>query len=599
MYSCSKLNTVPTDFLAPETYYTTEAQLNAGLTGVYDCLQKGNMFSGGDGLATVFNVTDEMYYAQNGTGPKVWAFTASERLVNNIWSACYTGIQRANVVLANIEKPEMADSSRQIVKGEVKFLRAFFYFVLVQNFGDVPLRKEPTPSVTDVNIKRTPANEVYDFIIREMTEAESLLPPVGTYTYNERPTKQAAEGMLARICLFKAGFPNNDVSKYAEAAQWAKKAIASGLLELNPDYGKVFVNMVQDRYDIKESVWEIGYYTTGVGDAYKEYSPSLGVTLGVNQTDGKYGVVTGAYRIHKRLYDLFEKDANLKGGLADPSLDLRRDVAIANFKYTGNRAPNKTYYTADQIYDRQPNKFDRINELTENKFQSNTSCNFPALRYSDILLMFAEAENEANGPTQEAIDALNEVRRRGYGKLLNGEGVKSIALLNSGSGYTTPPGVVLSGGGGSDATARAIISGGSVTAIEVTSHGVAYTGAPVVVISGGGGSGATAAAAISKITDADVQPAQYLNKDAFRKLVQDERARELCFEGWRRLDLMRWGILVSTLRAVAAEDNIQAPTAYRNYATIGGNNIGDVNNYLPIPTAEIALNKLITQNPGW
>jgi hypothetical protein len=601
LFSCKKvLDTKPSDFLAPETYFNTEAQLFSSLTGVYDCLQKGNMYSGGDGLATVFNVTDEMFFGQSGTGPKIWNFTANEPLVFNIWSACYTGIQRANIVLANIDKPVMPEDKRKIIKGEAKFLRAYFYFILVQNFGGVPLRKEPTPSVTDVNLARTPAKEVYDFIIAEMTEAEALVAPMTAYTNSERVSQSTVQGLLARVCLFKAGFPNNDATKYPEALTWAKKAINSNLHQLNKSYNQVFINLIQNLYDTKETMWEVGFYTTGVGDAYTEYGASLAVTLGVNQTVQSLGLVSGLYRIHQRLYNMYEKDPYLKDALIpDRSFDLRRDWAIANFRYTSNQAPNKTYYTEAQIYDRQPNKFDRIYELTANKFQSNTPVNYALLRYSDVLLMAAEADNEVNGPTTFGIDAVNNVRRRGYGKYLNGEGVKFITVNAQGTGYTTAPTVTITGGGGSGATATAIVSAGKVIAIDINNHGTAFTSVPVITITGGGGTGATATATLTKITDADLPAAQTADKAAFRQAIQDERARELCFEGWRRVDLMRWGLLVSTLKGVANEANLNAPVTYKPYAVIGGNNISDVNNYLPIPANEMSLNKLVTQNPGW
>lgn len=602
--SCKKvLDTQPSDFVAPEYYFNTETQLNSALTAVYDCMQKGNMYSGGDGLGTVFNVTDEMYFAGNGTGPKVFNYTAGEPLVFSIWNACYTGIQRANLLLANINKPAMDETKRNNVKGQAKFLRAYFYFVLVQNFGAVPLKTEPTQSVVDVNIARTPASEVYDFIIQEMTEADTLVPPSSTYTYAERITQSAVEGILARVCLFKAGFPNNDASKYAEALKWAKKVMGNGLHQLNPNYAQVFINMVQDKYDVKESIWEVGYYTTGVGDAYTEYNPSLAVTLGNTQTNSAYPLVSGLYRIHPKLYNLFEKDPYLKDPqIPDKSFDLRRDQEIAPYRYgtgTNYTAPTRTYYTAAQIYDRQPNKLDRAYELTTNRFQSNTPINYCMLRYSDVLLMAAEAENEVNGPTQFAIDAVNAVRRRGYGKTLNGEGVKFITVTSGGSGYTIAPTVTISGGGGSGATATATVAGGKVTAIDINNHGTFYTSVPTISLTGGGGSGATTTSTLTLTTDADMKAADYASKDTFRKFIQDERARELAFEGWRRTDLIRWNILVPTLQGVANDAILANPATYRDWAAIAGNTVSTVFNYLPIPSNEISLNKSVTQNPGW
>ena len=144
--------------------------------------------------------------------------------------------------------------------------------------------------------------------------------------------------------------------------------------------------------------------------------------------------------------------------------------------------------------------------------------NFPILRYSDVLLMLAEAENEVNGPTTVAYDAINQVRRRAYG-------------LTS---LTTP-------------NATADLPAG-------------------------------------------------LDYDRFGDALREERARELCFEGLRRNDLIRWGLFLTTMKAVAAQFAADSPTAY---GVLGYNNVAARNVLLPIPSAEMSVNRAITQNPGW
>jgi hypothetical protein len=594
--SCTKiLDTKPTDFLAPETYYNDSTQVNNALTAVYDALQKNNLYTGGDGLLTVYNVTDEMFFGSSGSGPKIYNYTGGEVTALNMWSACYMGISRANLLLDNIDRAAMDSVKQRRARGEAKFLRAYFYFVLVQNWGGVPLVTKAVHSVNQVNIARTPEKEVYDFIISEMTEAEAMVAPITAYNHAGRITQSAVQGILARVCLYKAGWPNNDVAQYQNALNWAKKAMGSGLHALNKSYPQVFINLVQNLYDTKESIWEIEYYTTGTGDVYTEYVGSLNATLGVNQTNLALGYVGGSYRIQQHLYNLYQKDSNVVDSLIpDKSVDLRRDWDLAPFKYAV--APAKVYYTAAQIYDRQPNKWDRIYELTANKFQSSSGMNTCMIRYADILLMAAEAENEINGPTQFAIDAVNDVRRRGYGKYLNGEGVKLLTLNAGGTGYTTAT-VSISGGGGTGATAKAVLTAGVVTGVTLTNHGTGYTSVPTITITGDG-TGADVAGTISVITDADLTPDMIASQEALRQAIRDERARELCFEGWRRLDLRRWGVLISTMKDVANEANAST-SSYKAYAAIPGTNISETHLYLPIPINEMALNKLLIQNPGW
>lgn len=249
--------------------------------------------------------------------------------------------------------------------------------------------------------------------------------------------------------------------------------------------------------------------------------------------------------------------------------------------------------------------------------------NFPLLRYSEVLLTYAEALNYKSGPgvatgattvPASAVDALNMVRRRGWG-ILYGNVVKHITVTNGGSGYTSVPTVTITGGGGAGATATAIISGGRVTGINIntpggmvpgapgtlTLAGPYYTDAPTVTITGGGGTGATAIATITASTDADADIASG-DKNGFQLLIRDERMKELCFEGLRRFDLVRWGNFMSYMQS------------FVNYAAANGANnssSGNVNGYqgllnlspkcilLPKPSYELNLNHALTQNEGW
>jgi hypothetical protein len=142
------------------------------------------------------------------------------------------------------------------------------------------------------------------------------------------------------------------------------------------------------------------------------------------------------------------------------------------------------------------------------------------IRYSDVLLMKAEAENEVNAPTSAAYDAINMVRRRAYNKPL---GVADVIC-------DMPAG---------------------------------------------------------------------LDKPKFLAFIQDERARELCFEGIRKHDLIRWDIYVKTMNDLGIAITAAAPTAYK-YAANAGKNTTDRDVLFPIPTTEMTVNKQIKeQNYGW
>jgi len=411
----------------------------------------------------------------------------------------------------------MDENKRKIILGQAQFLRGFYYFQLVKDFGDVPLKLTPTNSVTDVNIARTPAKDVYAQILIDMKAAEAVLPTATSLGAPSRISKTTAEGILARVCLTMAGYPLNDVAKYNDALAWAQKVKASGehaLIETfnasltNTGYSQVFINYIQDKYDIKESMWE-AEFSGNRTDAYLE-TGRVGNNNGIAFTPAAgfedTGYCYGFIGVTKRLYDMYN------------AADQRRDWAIAPYNYN-NTTFARNYFTTAQIYNRNPGKFRRSYELLKPKNKNWTPENFPILRYADVLLMLAEAENQVNGPTAVAYDAINQVRRRGY-------------------------------------------------AVPVATPNVT----------------------------ADLTPG--LSKAQFQQAIQDERARELCFEALRRSDLIRWGIFVSTMNAVGVEIAGNAGTSFA-YAGVGGKNVTSRHLLFPIPSAEISVNKLMTQNPGW
>jgi hypothetical protein len=139
--SCEKfLDTKPTDTLSPNYYYNTEAQMNAALAGAYDPLSSESLY--GNVVFTIFEAASDLsYYRRNNvfSGPQVLNFDASSEEVRRMWLVLYVGINRANMVLENIQKPQMDETKRSIIKGEALFLRAYYHFLLVSNWGDITL----------------------------------------------------------------------------------------------------------------------------------------------------------------------------------------------------------------------------------------------------------------------------------------------------------------------------------------------------------------------------------------------------------------------------------------------------------------------------
>ncbi len=410
--SCKKfLETEPTDFLAPSIYYETEQQLDYALTGVYDRLGMNRLY--GAYLHTLHNMeADEGYINVDTwvTGTRVNSFSVSDPDIMNLWRYIYEAIGRANMLLANVDNNTDIDIAyRDQVRGEALFLRAYYYFMLVQFFENVPMYLAPVANHTEVDVPATPAKEVYEQIIADMETAEALVAPINEIGFGGRVSKSAVRGILARVCLNMAGKPVQDISKYERASYWAKKVMDDNVAAhaLNPDYTDVFIKYARDEYDIKESIWEVehwGYNTTS-----NQESGYVGSWIGIkNGTGNNRGYSLGRINATAKHYKTYEDD------------DLRRDWNIAPFTYHSTTGAYIMRPANDAPYDRYAGKYRREYELNPSVNQP-TPINFPLLRYSDVLLMYAEAENEIHdGPTEDALEAINMVRRRGFGKLLAG-----------------------------------------------------------------------------------------------------------------------------------------------------------------------------------
>lgn len=598
--SCKKyLETKPTDFLNPGNYYDTEAQLQAARASVYDNLGASGLWGSWANYLFAWS-GDEAYMNRSTltTGPWNYFYSSSDSYNRGFWANLYEGVNRANVLLANVDKnPEISQKLRDQIRGETLFLRAYYYFLLVQYYGDVPLKTTPTESVIEVDIARSPIKEVYDQILEDLKTAEPLVPGITELGFGGAVSKSAVRGLLARVCLTMAGEPLKDASRYQEARDWAKKVMddAEAGHDLNPSYSQIFVNYAQDKYDIKESIFEVEFWGNRT-DSYTETGNNAYINGPASDASnaGTTGRADSYMSITAKFYNVFEPG------------DLRKWYSVAHFTYPANSTysgqKNLANPPATELakYGMRPAKWRREYETLLPKFATATPQNVPIIRFSDILLMFAEAENEVNnGPSTAAIDALNRVRRRAWSS-----GVNSITVTNGGSGYTSEPTVTFSGGNGLEAKASAKVEGGRVMAItlERDSTGVMfyaegkYSSAPTITISGGGGSGASATATINKVTDGDVTAGQASSKASFLALIQDERMRELNFEYLRKSDLLRWGLFLKVNQDMGNTIEHDAPgTFYAKYYS----NVTERDLRMPIPSDEVNVNQNMVQNPGW
>ena len=503
---CKKfLNTEPTDFLSPVTYYENEEQLKFAIAGVYDILGQNAVY--GTRLISRMNMeADEGYYvtATVTTGTQANDYTAADPDIENLWAMLYNGINRANVVLENVDKnTSISQAFRDQVRGEALFLRGYYYFLLVNYWGEVPLILESTKGVSSVQLPRSEVKAVYNQVLQDMETAETLVPSITQLGFAGRVSKSAVRGILARVNLYMAGYPLRDASRYEEVKKWAKMVIEDPEAnhKLNPDFTQVFINLAQDKYDIQESIWEVEFW--GNSGTYRE-TGQVGAWIGVSSTNAEIGTAYGFIQATAKLFQSYE------------NTDLRRDWSIAPYYYTSTT--NRIFHTSTTVaslYSRDCGKYRREYELVTPKSNQSTPINWPLLRLSDIMLMYAEADNKSGA---------------GPAPALGSDAIKYVNLVR----------------------ARANAS--------------LFTSANL-------------------ITD----PAE------FHDFIIEERSRELCYEGMRRSDLIRWGIYEFTMNDMKNRMASDVPTANRSAFV----NASAKHKLFPIPTKDLILNKSLTQNEGW
>ncbi|MFT4094229.1 MAG: RagB/SusD family nutrient uptake outer membrane protein [Niabella sp.] len=408
--SCNKILDVNADdyVITADGYYSTEEQLETALRGVYATLAESGLYANYM-IGRMALDADEGYfnYATDLGTIGYNSISTSDVKILAYWQKLYAGINRANFLLANVDNTsiDITDSVRNVIKGSALFLRGYYYYMLVTKFGGVPLVLAPTESgdAENVQVARASAKEVYEQIVTDMETAADMVPSAEQVQYGGYVSQSAIWGILARVCLHEAGSPVNETSRYADAATYAQKVINTGMHELDTSYQQIFVNYAQDLYDIKESIWEVEFYGNNTG-VYTATAGMVGRNNGIKYTGtaADFGYSIGVIYTTQWLYDLYDED------------DIRRDWAIAPYRYVADTI--QYFSSSTNVLQRNAGKFRREYETLLPKSTAATPQNFPLLRYSDVLLMYAEAENEVNsGPTDEAYEAINQVRRRAMG----------------------------------------------------------------------------------------------------------------------------------------------------------------------------------------
>lgn len=449
--SCNFLDIEP-QVIIKDTYYNTDTEIRYGLAGVYGTMSNED-FYGNKYSLMLSNVDDLCYFNRptTQTYTQVYKHDAGSPEIYDAWKRIYSGINNANAFMGVVEKSPLDKDHKYF--SEARFLRAYYHFILAQAWGDVPLRKTEVKTHDDVLCAATSQAEVLKWVIDEMKECINNAQD-NLKLQPSRLTRTTMQGILARVALFAAGESVNIPDKkelYKLAMDNAEAIIISGKHKLNPDYTEVFKQMISNKYDSKyhESMWEVEFYGDRT-NANNWSNGRIGELIGLQSSGNKnYSSFNcnfsyAQYNGSLKLWDLYWKEDRTDDEKELKKVtDKRQEWNMCPYNYAGNpkEAPygsvnpgpeskcmpsiDKTPYVYDKKSTsknplvaagiRNCGKYRREVEYegVMNAKNLYTKINYPILRYSDVLLMFAEAQNEYEGtPSQKAYDCVKQVRDR-------------------------------------------------------------------------------------------------------------------------------------------------------------------------------------------
>lgn len=385
-----------------DDFYKSAADAELAIAGVYSVLLTEQGVYKDVAYFIMGDFTTDIMQNRNGdVNPDEWAsFTWNEstQLFDFMWTGSYLGINRANTLIDRLDASALSDAVKNKYIGQAKFLRALLYFNLVKAYGGVPLHIKGTFDTSEPGLPRSTEAETYAQIIADLQDAEVRLAPFNASDQKAgKATLGSAKGLLAKVYL--------QMGNWSAAAAKAKEVMDMGVYELYKDYKDIWdpdpskENGSEHLFSAQhinggDNTTNLGNHTVfrfvpnntkhNVTGEDLRWSSEGGSSMG-EVVQAFFDATPNTYRKWWTMRDKMPFYWKVKTGqfVSGDTVPLQEPVVIK-------------YYQIDQ-----------------GTGFLKTGLNTTILRYSDILLTYAEAVNEAEGSaTPEAYEALNKVRRR-------------------------------------------------------------------------------------------------------------------------------------------------------------------------------------------
>lgn len=359
---------------------------------------------------------------------------------NWIWSRCYSGIYRTNLVLSNIE---IESPTVDIYKAEAKFLRAYYHFDAFRHYGPSPI-VDRVLLPDEYNQSRSSMNEMFAFMVKDLEEAIPVLPNTVSESFKGRVTKGTARALLGKIYLYWADLDNDNQERFRKAADALREVVNSGQYQLLDDMRELYAygssNTDESVFEIQQSNispsnwnWQSSWIDGNVFaqlcgvrslcEAHPSYNPGWGFML---PTQGLYDhfLADDSIRRDAAILSLQEIEDDIEatspGACGSTYVDLADQNQSDFTGYWQEKYPIYKEYT-------NPNGGDAVLTIDANVF---------VIRYADVLLMLAEALHRGSGADGEAQMYIDMVRERAAGPGDNTGNFRTVSQLMSDQGWT-------------------------------------------------------------------------------------------------------------------------------------------------------------------
>lgn len=431
----------PDSYYEKENYFVNEENAEMAIIGIYDMLARLEHYGQ---FEMAVHASDDTYFI-NGTATDNtrrdiahYTLTAANQWVQSIWGSKYIGIDRANFAIDGIQSMrgyniDNKDSKLLKLVAEAKFLRAFLAFDLIKYWGDVPFKTTFSTDYDSAYGPRVDRELIYDQIIEDLNFAKEHLPWASVSTSPERASQGAARGLLMRVLMQRTGYSLQLTGEMTRPDDSKRKEYYNAIIKewdafnksgyhgyYNDGYLELFKSFSAGSINSQESLFEIAFFSP---DGSREDSGNWGTYNGplvdapnVPAPDAsKYmGRANAFFRVVPEWQGFFEES------------DERRDVMVCDYQYKWDNSIKEHVKTPSpnkrQWY---PGKWRREWMPIGYKDPNNTDVNFSVLRYSDVVLLAAEAYNELDD-TADAWSLLNSVRDRAGATAVNDANYTSL-----------------------------------------------------------------------------------------------------------------------------------------------------------------------------